>query len=114
MAGSAVSAIFAILHARYGHKWLSACPPGEIMAIALDEWSRGLAGYSPDEVKRGLDSWEGDWPPSLPEFKAACRPKRSASAYRQYIPLPKPTNPMSKDRRLGDYLREKRAMEVKP
>lgn len=25
-----------------------------------------------EQIKRGLDTWNGDWPPSLPEFCRAC------------------------------------------
>lgn len=42
-------------------------------------WAEDLAGYSADELKRGLD-WckTQDWPPTLPAFMTACRPVADA------------------------------------
>jgi hypothetical protein len=38
-------------------------------------WGEDLAGYSADEMKRGLDWCKTQkWPPTLPEFMEACRP----------------------------------------
>lgn len=65
-----VAALFKKLQAKYLHKWVSAIEGIEEQVV--DEWSRGLAGLSGDDIKRGLDSWSEPWPPSLPEFRAAC------------------------------------------
>lgn len=46
-----------------------------IEKIAINEWSQGLAGVTGDEIKKGLDSLSGEWPPSLPEFLKACKGK---------------------------------------
>lgn len=41
----------------------------------LEHWGAQLAGYTVDEIKRGLAALgERDWPPTLPEFKRMCRP----------------------------------------
>jgi hypothetical protein len=64
------AAIFKRMQARYGHKWTSAIEG--IEETAVREWSEGLGELSADQVKRGLDSWDQAWPPSLPEFRAAC------------------------------------------
>lgn len=38
-------------------------------------WAEDLAGYSADELKRGLDWCKSQtWPPTLPEFMTSCRP----------------------------------------
>lgn len=38
-------------------------------------WAEELYGYSPQEIKRGLDACRAKvWPPSLPEFLLLCRP----------------------------------------
>lgn len=66
-------AVFKRLQARYGSKWIAALEGVEDVAVV--EWSRGLAGYSGIEIKRGLDEWQGVWPPTLPEFAAACKGK---------------------------------------
>lgn len=67
-------AIFKKLQSRYGSKWNAALEGVE--AVAVVEWSRGLAGYTGIEIKRGLDEWQSEWPPSLPEFAAACKGKK--------------------------------------
>jgi hypothetical protein len=46
----------------------------------IAHWSRELAGYLPQEIRRGLDALESrDWPPTLPEFKKLCRPAIDAT-----------------------------------
>lgn len=40
--------------------------------MAVDEWAQGLGSLTAEQVRRGLDEWEGEWPPSLPEFRSAC------------------------------------------
>lgn len=65
--------------------------------MAAREWSEGLAGFTPDQIKRGLAAWDGDWPPSLPEFKKACLGadecwEHRGEAYRPFrraLPAPK-------------------------
>jgi len=38
-------------------------------------WAKELAGYSPDEIARGIAACRTrDWPPTLPEFLKVCRP----------------------------------------
>jgi len=39
---------------------------------AIAEWSRGLSGLTPEQIRRGIDGWESEWPPTLPEFRRAC------------------------------------------
>lgn len=65
-----VAAIFDRLQARYGHKWVSAVDG--IEETAIREWSMRLAGLTGRQIKRGLDSWSSDWPPSSEEFRGAC------------------------------------------
>jgi hypothetical protein len=44
-------------------------------------WAEELAGYSVDEIKRGLDTCKTNkFPPTLPEFLTACRPVMDARA----------------------------------
>lgn len=67
-----IAALFAKLQVRYGHKWSSFHPTDEMASLAMDEWRSGLAGLTGEQIKQGLETWEGEWPPSLPEFKQAC------------------------------------------
>jgi hypothetical protein len=48
-----------------------------IEEFALMEWAGGLSGLTGEEIKRGFDTWEEDWPPSLSEFRNACLGKLS-------------------------------------
>jgi hypothetical protein len=43
-----------------------------IEEMAINEWSEGLAGLTGEQIKKGLTDWQEPWPPSLPEFRAAC------------------------------------------
>ena len=65
-----VAALFTKFQVRYGHKWTSAMQGLEDAAV--EEWSTGLGGFTGEQIARGLSEWQGDWPPSLPEFKNAC------------------------------------------
>jgi len=66
-----ISALFKKFQARYGHKWTSAIEG--IEETAVNEWSVGLSGVTGDEIRKGLEVWTESWPPSLPEFKVACK-----------------------------------------
>lgn len=69
-----VERIFQRLAAMYGRKFADAwngVPQASVKAV----WQEGLAGYSPDEIRRGLaECMKRDWPPTLPEFLKMCRP----------------------------------------
>lgn len=69
-----VGALFKMLQGRYMQKWTSAMDG--IEKIAVREWSLGLAGMTAADIRRGLEAWQGEWPPTLPEFAASCRRKR--------------------------------------
>ena len=75
MNSKAVVKLFAIFQARYGHKWVSAYSDPEVARLAVSEWTKGLAGFPEDWIRRGLDDWIDAWPPSLPEFQSACLPE---------------------------------------
>lgn len=43
--------------------------------VVKAEWAEGLAGFSPDEIRRGLDATRvRKFPPNLPDFLHLCRP----------------------------------------
>ena len=59
--------------------------------LMLAEWTDGLRDYSDEQIKRGLDNLDGDFPPSLPAFKKACLTERyKAHEIYQALPKPKP------------------------
>lgn len=65
-----ISALFKKWQARYGHKWVSAIDG--IEELAVNEWAQVLEGITGEQIAYGLELWEESWPPSAPEFKAAC------------------------------------------
>lgn len=69
-----VERIFVELGALYGSKFVDqwgSQNPAQLKAY----WGERLAGFSGDELRRGLDACGGRaWPPTLPEFLALCRP----------------------------------------
>lgn len=70
----------------YGHKWTSNFGDHD----HDDTWARALADLSNDDLKRGLAGclYRPDaWPPSLPEFRALCKPeKRENEAMYRFPP----------------------------
>ena len=61
----------------YGHKFTSIYSDGDIQFEGEREWGRSLAGYSMDDIKRGLDKCVDEhpsWPPTIGEFKQLCKP----------------------------------------
>jgi hypothetical protein len=65
-----VAGIFKKFQVRYGHKWTSGI--SGIEQLAVQEWAKGLAGFTGEQIATGLEYWTGDWPPSMDEFKRAC------------------------------------------
>lgn len=80
MRASWVEALFLKLAARYGTLFLDRYA-GVPQQLLIAEWSVELAGYTPDEIRRGLDGCRAlKFPPTLPEFLALCRPPIDAHA----------------------------------
>lgn len=58
----------------YGQKFANQWP-----GIAEDKlcahWASELAGFSAEDLRRGIDAMKASaWPPTLPEFRALCKP----------------------------------------
>ena len=87
-----VSRLFSKFQVRYVHKWTSALTSPELIELAVVEWGQELAGLSPEQVRHGLESLEGDWPPSAPGFRKACLggadARHQSAAYRPFRALP--------------------------
>lgn len=69
-----IDKLFTRLTVMYGNKFADMWRGIDTDAIK-QAWAEDLAGYSGDELKRGL-AWckTQTWPPTLPEFMTACRP----------------------------------------
>lgn len=87
-----VSHLFDRLHARYGTKWTRQHPNAKLEQLALTEWQSKLSGMIAEDIRMGLDNWDGDWPPSLPEFVRACKPPKlpTSSCHRRTKATPGP------------------------
>lgn len=77
-----VEALFKRMLARYGSLWQDRYGRlGLDMADIMHEWSIELAGFSGQEIARGLDGCRTlKFPPTLPEFMLLCRPPIDAHA----------------------------------
>ena len=69
-----VEALFAKLAARYGTLFTDRFA-GVPQQLLVAEWGSELAGFTADEIRRGLDGCRTlKFPPTLPEFISLCRP----------------------------------------
>lgn len=71
---SLVERVFARMAAFYGSRFADMWR--DIDPVELKRtWAEELAGFSADELARGIDGCRTrDWPPTLPEFLRLCRP----------------------------------------
>lgn len=81
--------LFVKFHARYGGKWTSQYPP-DLLPAMREEWLDALNTMTAEDIKRGLDTWQEDWPPNIVEFKKACTKKTTRAAHREYKSLQHP------------------------
>ena len=49
-----------------------------------------LGGLSGEDIRRGLDAWKGEWPPTASEFRSVCEPTRKKAAHKLFTALPAP------------------------
>lgn len=76
-----VDEIFRRFHGRFGNRFLAEFTTGQIGKTGHDEglenaklvWAEELAGFAPDEIKRGLSA-QYEYLPDCDKFKLACRP----------------------------------------
>ena len=67
--------LFAKFALKYGHKFMSVYTDVDVQIEAERDWGRELAGFTVDDIKRGLDKCVDDhpsWPPTVGEFKKLC------------------------------------------
>jgi hypothetical protein len=93
-----INRIFALMMARYTHKWTSQFAADTDMKLAKSVWADGLSGLANDQIKQALDMCIDEypsWPPTLGEFKALC--KVGEQTRNELLSLPKPV--LSKEKR---------------
>lgn len=71
-----VERLFARLLSMYGNRFVSMWEGVDAQTMK-DVWAQGLAGYRASELMVGLNTClqSHDWPPTLPQFRALCRPR---------------------------------------
>ena len=80
------------MQAIYGSRWTASIDG--IEEDAVREWGRALGEMQPEQVRRGLDSLSGEWPPTLPEFRALCLGRGRNEYGLDYVPeYHRQTNP---------------------
>lgn len=81
-----VRALFAKLSARYGTLFADRYA-GVPQDVLIAEWGAELAGFTGEDIRRGLDGCRDlKFPPTLPEFLALCRPPiEPHSAYMEAV-----------------------------
>lgn len=90
---NAVGMLFMRLAVHYGQKWTGQFTSDKLMALAKEEWRRGLHGCTGEDIERGLHVMKRqclEWPPTLPQFAAFCRKPEVLACHRPFQALPKP------------------------
>lgn len=69
----------ALYGAQFSRQW-EGVPTARLVVV----WAEELAGYSGEEIRRGLDACRSQkFPPTLPEFLVMCRPEMDAATAHQ-------------------------------
>ena len=69
-----IEKLFGRFSAMYGNNFMDMCRGMDLQSVK-GAWAEDLAGYTGEEIKRGVEWCKRQaWPPSLPEFLSACRP----------------------------------------
>lgn len=92
---ASMAVLFRKMRLRYTHKWTSVLSTPELTREAMREWGSYLADLTQEQIMHGLEAWDGDWPPSLPELRKKALGEDDAlhrSAAYKFFPkaLPRP------------------------
>lgn len=80
---SVIVRLFAKLYARYGGQWESQWRDENILKLAHAEWYEELKHFKVGDIKRGLDTYRGDFPPNLMQFSKACKKPTTCAAHKE-------------------------------
>lgn len=66
--------MFLMFQTIYLKKWTDNFPTAEILEMAMQQWSKGLAGLSAQSIEKVVDYCRINlqWPPSIAEFISLC------------------------------------------
>jgi hypothetical protein len=85
-----ISWVWAKLTAKYGNLWTSQIADPRLNAITQAEWVEKLSRYSGESIRKVVDSWEEEFPPTLPKLLERLKP--TAAMHKIYKTLPRPTS----------------------
>ena len=89
-----IASLFGKLQARYGTTFSRQWTTHQLRELAMDEWATRLGALTGEQIAHGLETWAGDWPPNVEQFRAAClklNDPHNTAAYKPFPPgLPKP------------------------
>lgn len=72
-------------------QWPKQFVDGQHYEDAQHEWGKVLVNLSGEDIDRGLNAWDSEYPPNVYEFRNACKPPESQKAlHKPYCALPKP------------------------
>lgn len=74
------AALFLKMTATYGQKWQGYAPGKELLAVLLSEWGEALSDLTDDQIAQGARAMKDahpEWPPTIGQFRALCRPQQS-------------------------------------
>lgn len=77
----------------YGHRWPLSTASSQLYDMAVAEWADATADFSDEEIQRGIRAMRDEcpeWPPTIGEFRALCRPQKPAEPEHHYPPLAPP------------------------
>ena len=93
MATKVAARVIARLRVRFPSGFAGLEKNEEMLGLMIDEWAIDLGDLSMEEIEHGLNAVRNSgstFPPSLPEFREMCRPKRISAAHKvDSLPPPK-------------------------
>ena len=67
-----INKLFITLQARYGNQWANQWDDERLLKFAKHEWYEALKLFGVSDIKRGFDTYRGDYPPNIMQFAKSC------------------------------------------
>lgn len=101
-----IDRLFLKFTTRYGSRWTAQLDDEALLKLTKAEWYEELKTLTVGDIKTGLNSWDGRFPPNIIEFKKVCRPAPCYKIYHEKA-LPAPKNKQRGNnclKKIRDYL----------
>lgn len=86
--------LFAKLTAMYGETFRRNLGSDQQAQLVMAEWTDQLYRFTDEQILRGLDNLESQYPPSLPEFKKLCLTDKFNTHWQQQQQVAADQNPV--------------------